>query len=77
MSIAEVLDKPAERTALIPPRPPLAPEDLSALGRLSLIRKNAIATWGQRAYEDDVVQGRFFGRSSFILWYEHETSTVD
>jgi unspecific monooxygenase len=67
MSIAEVLDKPAERPALIPPRPPLAPDDLSALGRLSLIRKNAIATWGQRAYEDDVIQGRFFGRSSFIV----------
>ncbi len=67
MSIAEVLDRPAERPVLIPPRPPLAPDDLSALGRLSLIRKNAIATWGQRAYEDDVVQGRFFGRSSFIV----------
>lgn len=67
MSIAEVMDKPAERPALIPPRPPLAPDDLSALGRLSLIRRNAIATWGQRAYEDDVVQGRFFGRSSFIV----------
>ena len=29
--------------------------------------KNPIATWGQRAYEEDVIQGRFFGRSSFIL----------
>jgi unspecific monooxygenase len=67
MSMAEVLDVPAARPALIPPRPPLAPDDLSALGRLSLIRKNAIATWGQRAYEDDVIQGRFFGRSSFIV----------
>ena len=31
------------------------------------MRKSAIATWGQRAYEEDIVQGRFFGRSSFIL----------
>lgn len=67
MSIAEVLDKPPGRPALIPPRPPLAPENLSALGRLALIRSNAIATWGLRAYEDEVVPGRFFGRASFIV----------
>lgn len=67
MSIAEILDAPMARAPLIPPRPPLAPDDLSALGRLALIRSNAIASWGQRAYEDDIIQGRFFGRSSFIL----------
>ncbi|TKT71195.1 cytochrome P450 [Afipia massiliensis] len=67
MSIAEILDAPMARAPLVPPRPPLAPDDLSALGRLSLIRRNAIASWGQRAYEDDIVRGRFFGRSSFIL----------
>jgi cytochrome P450 len=26
-----------------------------------------IATWGQRAYEEDVIEGRFFFRNSFIL----------
>src|SRR4029077_9093781 len=31
------------------------------------MRDSAIGTWGQRAYEEDVIQGRFFGRSSFIL----------
>lgn len=67
MSIAEILDVPVARAPLVPPRPPLAPDDLSALGRLSLIRSNAIASWGQRAYEEDIVRGRFFGRSSFIL----------
>lgn len=73
MSITEVLKEPnqpkhaTDRAPLVPPRPPLAPDDLSALGRLSLIRKNAIASWGQRAYEDDIIRGRFFGRSSFIL----------
>jgi hypothetical protein len=67
MSIAEILDAPVTRAPLVPPRPPLAPDDLSGLGRLSLIRRNAIASWGQRAYEDDIIQGRFFGRSSFIL----------
>jgi len=67
MSIAEILDEPITRAPLIPPRPPLAPDDLSALGRLSLIRRNAIASWGPRAYEEDIVRGRFFRRSSFIL----------
>lgn len=67
MSIAEIIDFPAARAPLIPPRPPLAPDDLSALGRLAMIRSNAIASWGPRAYEEDIVQGRFFGRSSFIL----------
>ena len=67
MSIAEIIDFPAARTPLVPPRPPLAPDDLSALGRLALIRSNAIASWGQRAYEEDIIKGRFFGRSSFIL----------
>jgi len=40
---------------------------MTAIGRMRVMRQNVIATWGQRAYEDDVVQGRFFGRSSFIL----------
>ena len=31
------------------------------------MRKSAIGTWGQRAYEEDIIQGRFFGRTSFIL----------
>jgi cytochrome P450 len=35
--------------------------------RLTAMRESAIGTWGQRAYEDDIVQGRFFLRSSFIL----------
>ena len=67
MSIAEIMDMPAARAPLVPPRPPLAPDDLTALGRLALIRSNAIASWGPRAYEEDIVKGRFFGRSSFIL----------
>lgn len=65
--MADVLVSPAARTALVPPRPPVAPEDMPALQRLSLIRRNAIASWGRRAYEDDVVRARFFGRSTFIL----------
>jgi cytochrome P450 len=67
VSIAEVWDIPATRRPLMPPSPPRAPENLSAIGRLAAMRESVLGTWGQRAYEDDIVRGRFFGRSSFIL----------
>ena len=67
MSIAEVHDLPVMRHRLVPPTPPRAPDNLSTLGRMRLMGQNPIATWGQRAYEEDVVRGKFFGRSSFIL----------
>ncbi|MCK1358658.1 cytochrome P450 [Bradyrhizobium sp. 199] len=61
MNIASV------RRPIIPPAPPRAPDDMSFFSRLAVIRQNMIATWGQRAYEEDVVEGRFFFRNSFIL----------
>ena len=67
MSIAEAYDMPVTRTPLVPPQPPRAPESMTALGRMMAIRESVIASWGQRAYEEDIVRGRFFGRSSFIL----------
>jgi cytochrome P450 len=67
VSIAETWDIPVKRQPLIPPSPPRASEDMTMLGRLTTMRDSAIATWGQRAYEEDIVQGRFFLRSSFIL----------
>jgi len=67
VSIAETYDMPVARQPLVPPSPPRAPEDMTAFGRIALMRESAIATWGQRAYEDDIVRGRFFGRSSFIF----------
>jgi unspecific monooxygenase len=67
VSIAEAWDIPATRQPLVPPHPPRASEAMTALGRLAAMRENAIATWGQRAYEDDIIPGRFFWRSSFIL----------
>jgi len=51
----------------VPPQPPRAPDDLGFLKRMRMMRDSAIPTWGQRAYEEDIIQGRFFGRSSFIL----------
>ena len=67
MSIAEVWDIPAKRRPLVPPSPPRASDDMTTWRRLTAMRQSAIGTWDQRAYEDDIVQGRFFLRSSFIL----------
>jgi cytochrome P450 len=67
VSIAEVHYLPLARSPLVPPHPPRAPEGMPFLARMRAMRVNAIGTWGQRAYEEDTIQGRFFGRSSFIL----------
>jgi unspecific monooxygenase len=67
VSIAEIHDLPVTRQRLVPPMLPRAPDNLSTLGRMRLLGQNPIATWGQRAYEEDLIRGRFFGRSSFIL----------
>ncbi|ABE37925.1 cytochrome P450 [Rhodopseudomonas palustris BisB5] len=67
MSIAEVYDVADRRAPLLPPTPPRAPDNMTALGRLAALRNNAIATWGQRAYQDDLIKGRFFNHASYIL----------
>ena len=67
MSIAEAWDMPAARPPLVPPSPPRAPDSMTAFGRIAAMRESVIGTWGQRAYEEDIIRGRFFGRSSFIL----------
>src|ERR1700675_282728 len=63
----ETLDVPVARRPLVPPSPPRAPNSMTAIGRMVAMRESAIGTWGQRAYEEDIIKGRFFGRSSFIL----------
>jgi cytochrome P450 len=67
MSTAEAWYTPAARPPLVPPSPPRAPDNMTTLGRMAAMRESAIGTWGRRAYEEDIVRGRFFGRSSFIL----------
>jgi cytochrome P450 len=67
MSIAEILDMPATRQPLVPPSPPRAPETMTFFGRVAAMRESVLGSWGQRAYEEDIIQGRFFGHSSFIL----------
>ena len=58
---------PVTRQPLVPPSPPRAPDNMTVFGRMAAMRESAIGTWGQRAYEEDIIQGRFFGRCSFIL----------
>ncbi|HEV7636712.1 MAG TPA: cytochrome P450 [Bradyrhizobium sp.] len=67
MSIAEAYNTPITRQPLVPPSPPRAPDTMTAFGRLKAMRESPIGTWGQRAYEEDIVRGRFIGRASFIL----------
>src|SRR5215207_10204463 len=67
MSMAETYDMPGTRAPLVPPSPPRAPDDMSVFGRMKAIRISPIGSWGQRAYEEDIVQARFLGRNSFIL----------
>src|SRR6202795_825684 len=55
------------RRPLVPPSPPRAPDTMTAIGRMAAMRVSVIGTWAQRAYEEDIIQGRFFGRSSFTL----------
>src|SRR4051812_20814622 len=67
MSIAEAYDMPAARAPLVPPSPPRAPDDMTFFGRMKAISISPIGSWGQRAYEEDIVRGRFLRHSSFIL----------
>jgi cytochrome P450 len=67
MSIAEAYDVPVMRRPLVPPAPPRAPVTMTAFGRVRAMRRNPIGAWSQRAYEEEIVRGRFFGRSSFVL----------
>jgi len=67
VSIAEAWDMPVTRAPLVPPSPPRASENMTVFGRMAAMRVSAIGSWGQRAYEEDIVRGRFFGRNSFIL----------
>jgi unspecific monooxygenase len=67
VSLAEVHDLPVKRPPLVPPSPPRPAADLGAFGRIAAMRKNAIGTWSQRAYQEDIIKGRFFGHASFIL----------
>jgi unspecific monooxygenase len=58
---------PESNRTFIPPHPEPAPENLSPRQLASLMRTNNIRVWSQRAYEEEVVLRRFFGRSSVLF----------
>lgn len=67
MSIAESYDKPAAQKPLVPPSSPRAPEDMTTISRMAAMRRNVISTWGPRAYQEELIQGRLLARSNFIV----------
>src|SRR5438552_2151481 len=67
MSVAEMYELPVARRPLEPPRPPRASEHMTMLGWMAAMRTSALGAWGQRAYEEDIIKGRFFARSSFTV----------
>ena len=67
MSIAEAYDVPPPRRPLVPPSPPRAPEGMGAISRIRAMRESVLSTWGPRAYQEDIIQTRFFLRRNFIV----------
>lgn len=67
MSAAEIPTRFAARRPIIPPRPSMGPETMTAFARMRALKHSAIGTWSARAYEEDIIRGRFLGRGSFIL----------
>lgn len=58
---------PGDIRTFVPPRPDPAPENLSPRQLLTLMRTNNLRVWSQRAYEEEVIVRRVFGRSSVIF----------
>jgi cytochrome P450 len=52
---------------LIPPKPDPAPEQMRPLDLARRMRTNGITVYAPIAYEEEVLQRAFFGRSSFLL----------
>jgi cytochrome P450 len=67
MSIAEARVLSFQRKALVPPRPKPAADGLTTLQRMIAIRRNIITVWGPRAYQDDIITGKFLGQNNYIL----------
>lgn len=71
MGIADAIEvvqpQVARAAPLRPPRPDPAPETMSSFRRIMMIRISGIAGWTERAYQEDMLQGRFLGHASFTL----------
>ncbi len=51
----------------IPPRPPIATRQYSQVEAFFILRRNPLELWGRRAYEEDLLDGKFFGRDQLML----------
>ncbi len=51
----------------IPPRPPIPAQELPFLEFLRAIRTNALTMWTEKAYQEDVLERRFLGRSHLLI----------
>jgi cytochrome P450 len=58
---------PEGSQTFVPPHPDPAPDNLSARQLAQLMRTNNLRVWSQRAYEEEVVVRRVFGRSSVLF----------
>jgi cytochrome P450 len=67
MSMVEADDRSGSLGPLVPPIPPRLPSNTGFFKRVAAMRESVISAWGQRAYEEEIIQGRFLARSSFIL----------
>ena len=49
------------------PVPPPAPRERTQLEAFLVLRRNPLELWGPRAYEEEVIPGKFLGRSQLLL----------
>ena len=57
----------ARSAPLVPPKPDPAPDRMGRLEFARRMRTNGITVYAPIAYEEEITQTRFFGRSSFLL----------
>ena len=56
-----------DRAPVVPAAPKRATQVLPPWRAILQIRRNALTTWGDPAYERDIISGPFLGRQSFLL----------
>jgi unspecific monooxygenase len=57
----------ADTALLVPPRPEIPARELPWYELLRTLRSNALRMWPQRAYEEGILDQRFFGRRRLLL----------
>jgi unspecific monooxygenase len=55
------------RTPVILPRPPVTARRRTQVESFMVLRRNALELWGEAAYTEEVLPGRFFGRDQLMI----------